>query len=72
MFGSVIHLQNLVLIVAFLHRKVDLENQVRPSYLGSNACHRRSISTSSRAALHRRRMAPRHDFGLSGSLATVA
>ncbi len=40
--GGVIHLQDLVPIVAFLRRKVSLENQVRPSPLGSNACHRQT------------------------------
>ena len=37
--GGVIHLQNLVPIVGFLRRKVSLESQIRPSPLGSNACH---------------------------------
>ena len=42
MLGGVIRLQNLVPIVAFLRRKVSLENQVRPSPLGSNVCHRQA------------------------------
>ena len=60
--GSVIHLQNLVPIVAFLRWKVSSENQVCPSGLGSNAGHSQ--------AEHIDQQAPRfigvecrHDFG---------
>jgi len=39
MFVGVMHLQNLVPIVAFLRGKVSLENQVRASSFGGHACY---------------------------------
>src|SRR5215469_18455649 len=39
MFGRVIHLQNLVPILAFLRGKVSAENQVRPSPCSGHSCY---------------------------------
>ena len=39
MFGRVIHLQNLVPILALLRGKVSAENQVRPSPCSGHSCY---------------------------------